>query len=133
MRMTAQTPRMEAGKVLLPRDAPWLPDYLHELAMFPRGRHDDQADSTSQALAYISQPNDAEEFLKFMRGELLKPYGLTQEDLTVGFDYEFKSTEFTAPSGRTICREHDGFYWVNPHEWEAIKFNVGTTVIEKRV
>jgi predicted phage terminase large subunit-like protein len=36
--------------VFIPQDAPWLADYLHELAMFPKGKFDDQVDSTSQAL-----------------------------------------------------------------------------------
>jgi predicted phage terminase large subunit-like protein len=50
MRMAAQTPMIEAGRVFIPQDAPWLADYLHELAMFPKGKFDDQVDSTSQAL-----------------------------------------------------------------------------------
>ena len=53
MRMAAQTPMIEAGRVFIPHDATWLPDYLHELMMFPKGRFDYQVDSTSQALAHI--------------------------------------------------------------------------------
>lgn len=56
MRMRAQTPAMEAGRVWIPQDTPWLADYLHELAMFPKGKFDDQVDSTSQALAYLAKP-----------------------------------------------------------------------------
>jgi predicted phage terminase large subunit-like protein len=130
MRMAAQTPRIEAGRVFLPQEATWLPDYLHELAMFPKGRHDDQVDSTAQALAYISQPTGAEGMLDFMRGELLKPYGLTPDDLTIVFDYDNRSTEFTAPSGRTIWREPDGFYHATPQEWEALKYHHGVTLEE---
>ena len=50
MRMEAQTPRFEAGHVLLPKEAPWLATFLDELLAFPRGRHDDQVDSVSQFL-----------------------------------------------------------------------------------
>ena len=50
MRMHAQTAIIENGFVYLPREAPWLPLYQHELATFPMGRHDDQVDSTSQFL-----------------------------------------------------------------------------------
>ena len=50
MRMEAQTPRFEAGHVLLPDEAPWLATFLDELLAFPRGRHDDQIDSVSQFL-----------------------------------------------------------------------------------
>ena len=52
MRMEAQTPRFEAGHVLLPKEAPWLADLLDELLAFPRGRHDDQVDSVSQFLKW---------------------------------------------------------------------------------
>jgi len=44
---------IENGFVYLPEKAPWLPQYLHELVTFPNGKHDDQADSTSQALDWI--------------------------------------------------------------------------------
>ncbi|MGI8568086.1 MAG: phage terminase large subunit [Methylocella sp.] len=55
MRLHAQTAAIENGFVHLPRDAHWLADYLHELTVFPNGRHDDQVDSTSQALAWTKQ------------------------------------------------------------------------------
>jgi predicted phage terminase large subunit-like protein len=55
MRMNAQTATIEIGFVYLPRDAPWLADYLHELSSFPNGKYDDQADSTSQALDWIKR------------------------------------------------------------------------------
>ena len=52
MRMEAQTPRFEAGHVLLPKEAPWLATFLDELLAFPRGRRDDQVDSVSQFLKW---------------------------------------------------------------------------------
>jgi predicted phage terminase large subunit-like protein len=55
MRLHAQTATIENGFVYLPRQAPWLAEYLHELTTFPNARYDDQADSTSQALAWINQ------------------------------------------------------------------------------
>lgn len=54
MRMQAQTPEIEAGNVLLPQEAPWLADYLHEMISFPRGKYDDQVDSTAQALKWMT-------------------------------------------------------------------------------
>jgi predicted phage terminase large subunit-like protein len=39
MRLHAQTATIENGFVHLPRDAHWLADYLHELTVFPNGRH----------------------------------------------------------------------------------------------
>ena len=53
-RLLAQSARFEAGQVHLPRDAPWLATYMEELLAFPNGRHDDQVDSTSQALYWLT-------------------------------------------------------------------------------
>jgi len=50
MRMNAQTARIEAGAVSLPRRAPWLEEFQREIMAFPNGRHDDQVDALSQAL-----------------------------------------------------------------------------------
>lgn len=51
-RMEGQSPRIEAGDVLLPKEAPWLADFLDEILGFPNGRHDDQVDSVSQFLGW---------------------------------------------------------------------------------
>lgn len=47
-----QTPKFEAHRVLFPQSAPWLSELESELLAFPSGRHDDQVDSITQALAY---------------------------------------------------------------------------------
>ena len=49
-RMEAECARIEAGHVVLPREAPWLAQLLAELLAFPNGRYDDQVDSVSQFL-----------------------------------------------------------------------------------
>jgi predicted phage terminase large subunit-like protein len=54
MRLWAQTAKMEQGFVHLPQAAPWLDDYVRELTSFPNGRHDDQVDSTTQAMAWAA-------------------------------------------------------------------------------
>ena len=56
MRMHAQTAAIENGFVHIPQSAPWLAEYLHELTVFPRGKHDDQADSTAQFLDWYKTP-----------------------------------------------------------------------------
>jgi predicted phage terminase large subunit-like protein len=53
MRMHAQTATIENGFVHLPQTAPWLAEYLRELAVFPNGRFDDQVDSTAQFLDWF--------------------------------------------------------------------------------
>ena len=55
MRFAAQTIKFEQGQVRLPSSAPWLDDYLAELTGFPGTKFDDQVDSTSQALDFMSQ------------------------------------------------------------------------------
>lgn len=64
-RLSVQTAKMEAGLVFLPTAA-WLEDYLHELMMFPAARHDDQVDSTSQALAWLAESNGPARWLAMM-------------------------------------------------------------------
>jgi len=62
MRPNPQTATIENGLFYLARQAPWLTEYLHELTTFPNAKYSDQADSTSQALAWItvSVANQAE-------------------------------------------------------------------------
>jgi predicted phage terminase large subunit-like protein len=46
---------IEAGNILLPEEAPWLPTLRSELRAFPNGRHDDQVDSMSQFIGWQLQ------------------------------------------------------------------------------
>jgi predicted phage terminase large subunit-like protein len=64
-RMSIQSAKFQAGQVFLPNEASWLNDLETELFSFPGGRHDDQVDSISQALAYeISSSEWSDEALK---------------------------------------------------------------------
>ena len=65
MRLHSVTSMIESGFVYLPEEEHWLADYLHELAVFNKGRYDDQVDSTSQALDWF-------------RGRSRKCYGLLE-------------------------------------------------------
>jgi predicted phage terminase large subunit-like protein len=56
MRMHAQTGMIENGFVHIPETAPWLAEYLHEMTVFPKGKHDDQVDSTAQLLDWFKKP-----------------------------------------------------------------------------
>jgi predicted phage terminase large subunit-like protein len=44
-RANAASPTVQAGRVYLPENAPWLLDFIDELATFPNGAHDDQVDA----------------------------------------------------------------------------------------
>lgn len=50
-RLIAQSDLFAGGSVRLPRHAPWLEEFVAELLAFP-GRHDDQVDALTQALAW---------------------------------------------------------------------------------
>ena len=56
MRLHSTTSLFENGGVLLPKNAPWLNDYVGELTGFPGTKFDDQVDSTTQALEYLQGP-----------------------------------------------------------------------------
>ncbi|MGJ5621380.1 phage terminase large subunit [Sulfitobacter sp. MF3-043] len=47
---------IEAGRILIPKEAPWLADFRRELTLFPNARNDDQVDSLSQFLNWLDQP-----------------------------------------------------------------------------
>jgi predicted phage terminase large subunit-like protein len=53
MRLHSVTSTIENGFVHLPEKAEWLAEYLHEMTSFPKGKFDDQCDSTSQMLDWI--------------------------------------------------------------------------------
>jgi predicted phage terminase large subunit-like protein len=57
IRLNAQTAMIENGFVHIPETAPWLAEYLHEMTVFPNGKHDDQVDSTAQFLDWFKRPN----------------------------------------------------------------------------
>ena len=54
-RLESVTPLMESGRVRLPDAATWTAEYLAELTTFPMASHDDQVDSTSQALTWMRE------------------------------------------------------------------------------
>jgi predicted phage terminase large subunit-like protein len=52
-RASAVSPLFESGRVFIPQTASWLADYIDELCAFPAAPHDDQVDSSSQALMWL--------------------------------------------------------------------------------
>ena len=55
-RLASQVERLYSGRARLPVDAPWLPELKRELVSFPNSRYDDQVDSVSQFLEWMSGP-----------------------------------------------------------------------------
>ena len=54
-RAAAISGRVEAGRVFIPDRAPWLRTFLTELEHFPAVDHDDQVDSFTQAIRWMSR------------------------------------------------------------------------------
>ncbi len=54
-RMARQQGRFEAGRILLPSEAPWLAEFENELLAFPNGRYDDQVDALLLFLDWFSE------------------------------------------------------------------------------
>ena len=59
MRLHAQTAFIENGLVYLPEAAPWVAEYLHEMTVFPKGKHDDQVE-LDRSIPGLVQKADAE-------------------------------------------------------------------------
>lgn len=53
-RVAGQSHRIEAGDLILPKDAPWLASFMHEVLAFPMGRYDDQVDALTHLLGWSS-------------------------------------------------------------------------------
>ena len=52
-RVNAVSPAIESGNVFLPEGEAWVNDFIDEFTAFPAGKHDDQVDAASQALATL--------------------------------------------------------------------------------
>jgi predicted phage terminase large subunit-like protein len=47
------SPLIEGGQVFLPEWGSWVQEYINQMAAFPSSAHDDDVDSTTQALEYL--------------------------------------------------------------------------------
>lgn len=54
-RANISAPMFEAGRVWLPKNAPWVDKFINELCVFPNGAHDDQVDGVCGALERLIQ------------------------------------------------------------------------------
>lgn len=86
-RMIGATGPIEAGKVYLPKAAPWLQSYEAELSIFPLAPHDDQVDSTSQ-------------FINWMRSSLVGQL----------FDFDSTGSRVGAAVGTAPSDDESGLY-----------------------
>lgn len=64
-RMLSVSHMIEAGRIAVPSDAPWLATFQREVTLFPAGRHDDQVDSLSQFLRWLATPKHTSGVVRF--------------------------------------------------------------------
>lgn len=72
MRMHSVSSTIEGGFVHIPPQASWLAQYMHEMAVFPNGKYDDQVNSTSQALDWVKNGRHKHGLLELWREEAEK-------------------------------------------------------------
>jgi predicted phage terminase large subunit-like protein len=91
MRMHSVTSTFENGFIYVPTEAEWLDAYLRELMEFPACKHDDQCDSTSQALDWAKQ--------QIVRYPLFEYYRLEALRMQLGppRDYRFVQSDDDEP------------------------------------
>lgn len=98
-RATAVSPFIQAGNAALPAVPVALFDVealIDEAAAFPNGAHDDQVDTTSQALArFYLTSNSAAEWVKYMRAQVAKNEAAAEE---------IRAAEPTSPDPREAAR-----------------------------
>jgi predicted phage terminase large subunit-like protein len=83
MRMHSVISPIENGLVHIPAHAEWLAPYLHEMAVFPNGKYDDQVDSTSQALDWVKDGVLVLGVVEYIRSEEAK-LGLRSQSHAAG-------------------------------------------------
>ncbi len=81
MRMHAQTATIENGNVRIPKEAPWLNEYLYELTTFPKSKYDDQVDSTSQALRWMTVEGIEPGIITYYKQQIAKRRGITIQEV----------------------------------------------------
>jgi predicted phage terminase large subunit-like protein len=125
MRLHSVTNTIENGFVLLPIEADWLPLYLQELTTFPNGKHDDQADSTSQALDWVKQGTHTYPVLEYMRREALRN-GSAIDPALLDDDVFYPEGEPVKcrQCGKTGTAQYGHTYHCNQcgHEWNDIRY-----------
>ena len=123
MRMHAQTAMIENGFVLLPEAAPWLVEYLHEMTVFPKGKHDDQVDSTAQFLDWFKTPLPYSGLFEYYRreAEKLKPpepvYVRVKAPLGIGSVQTFSGLRITIGEDRIIKMTSEDAERLIPAGW----------------
>ena len=131
MRLHAQTGIIENGLVYIPETAPWLAEYLHEMSVFPKGKHDDQVDSTAQFLDWFKKPFPGQGIFEFYRMQAEKLRWRTRSWVRLrsphgtGSVQTFSGRHLTVdPDGTVEMSAEDAEYlicagWIKLAEWTS--------------
>lgn len=88
-RVNAIAATIETGHVFLPKDAPWIEEFLREWSEFPNGAHDDEVDAATYAITQLqyaygavaeTEPDKVEAYMEnaedaFLSGACYDVYG----------------------------------------------------------
>lgn len=131
IRMTNQTALIESGRVWIPKDADWVQTYLRELLVFPNGKFDDQVDSTSQALAYLTAWIESRGLFEFMRQEATGSRGGSGRRKTdaVGLTTTTGTSHVITITGRTVGQDAEGVFWLTKQEAQYLRHQPGWHVV----
>jgi predicted phage terminase large subunit-like protein len=125
MRLHAQTAMIENGFVHIPETAPWLAEYLHEMTVFPKGKHDDQVDSTGQFLDWFKKPFPSQGVFELyrLRAEHRQPVQVRvrfRAPPCIGAVQTFSGQHLTVDVDGTVEMSDDDAQYLIPHGWTKL-------------
>jgi hypothetical protein len=129
MRLHAQTAMIENGFVHIPESASWLAEYLHEMTVFPNGKHDDQVDSTAQFLDWFKTPMPCWGIFELTRRraeELKHPQPLEQlyvrlkAPAGIGAVQTFSGRHLNVKEDGTVEMSADDAQYLIPYGWTKL-------------
>jgi predicted phage terminase large subunit-like protein len=82
-RAASVTPLWSTGRVWLPKDRPWLQEFLHEISSFPGSRYNDQVDAMSQALTWLEETFGLRAFLQQQKRKPFKSHFIFRPGMRV--------------------------------------------------
>jgi predicted phage terminase large subunit-like protein len=120
LRFQGVTPMFSSGQVLLPQHAPWEDDFINELCGYPAAKHDDQVDSTSQALIWLRERMTTPGIIEYYRQEAEKKIAFA-EHRTVHLRAPAGVSHYIAMDGFTLPIGPDGCIWLSEKNARAAR------------
>jgi len=81
-------------------------EYLHEMTVFPNGKHDDQVDSTAQFLDWFKRPFPSQGIFELMRMEAERARNRERDQNSERFRVRLRAPPGIAGSVQTFSRRH---------------------------